>query len=81
MTTKSRYQNRERQSGRFSFDGDMSRLCTCGHTLGDHNAEAPHECWIDTDPGHPLYPTGCKCVKFRLSRKTSTVPSTDGNSL
>ena len=35
-------QNRDR-SGRYDFD-NMDALCVCGRRLGDHIAEAPHEC-------------------------------------
>lgn len=66
---KVKYQNRDSRDGRFTFDSRMDRLCACGHVLGDHYAAAPHECCIDGDPSHPLYPTGCQCSKFRLSRK------------
>lgn len=69
-----RYQNRDDRNGQFTFDGNMPRVCVCGHTLGDHNACAPHECWIDTDPKHPLYPTGCQCKKVRLSRRKTALP-------
>lgn len=73
-----RYQNRDNRDGRFTFDGSMARLCVCGHALGDHYGAAPHECCIDTMPGHPLYPTGCKCEKFRLSRRKSPPPEEVG---
>ena len=36
---------------------DMSRMCVCGKTLGDHTAARPHEC---DDTG---------CEKFRPARK------------
>lgn len=61
-------QNRDDRNGRFTFDGDMTRLCVCGHTLGDHFGGAPHDCAVGTlGPldGRPR----CECPKFRLSRK------------
>jgi hypothetical protein len=35
-------QTRSRQTGRYSFDGQLERACRCGLTLGQHTAEAPH---------------------------------------
>lgn len=65
----SKAQNRERWSGRYSFDGDMTRLCACGHTLGNHAAEAPHECFCPTfGKADPNY-AECNCQKFRPQRK------------
>lgn len=58
-------QNRDDRNGRYAFDGDMSRMCVCGHTLGEHFAGAPHECAV-----HSWKPyTPCDCPKFRLSRR------------
>lgn len=34
--------NRARRTGRYTFEGNWDRLCTCGRTLGVHDAEAPH---------------------------------------
>ena len=57
---------REPENGRFAFDGNLRRLCVCGHELGKH-IYGGFEC--GTAPS--LYPEtkGCKCQKFRLSRK------------
>lgn len=54
---------RDRKSGRYSYDGDFSRVCRCGHTLGIHAAEAPHPCFNEDDgigDGAP-----CACERFR----------------
>lgn len=69
--TKLTPQARHRSTGRYSFDGDMSKLCVCGHTLGIHAAEAPHECFnqdagLEGATGEP-----CDCMKFRLPRRKS----------
>lgn len=58
-------QNRDGRNGRYTFDGDMERLCVCGHTLGHHFGGAPHECAVSTMKPY----TPCDCPKFRPSRK------------
>lgn len=57
---------RDPVSGQYAFDGNLSRLCVCGHELGKH-IHGGWEC--GTAPS--LYPEtkGCKCQKFRPSRK------------
>jgi hypothetical protein len=50
--------NRDRK-GRYDFDGRWERLCTCGHNLGHHTAEAPHTC-IAGD----FADEGCDCARF-----------------
>lgn len=64
-----RRQSRDDRNGRYTFDGDMTRMCVCGHRLGVHAGGAPHECFISTfsksDPDHGQ----CDCPKFRLSRR------------
>jgi hypothetical protein len=61
-----RYQDRDTRNGRFDFDGNMNRLCKCGHRLGDHFAVAPRECM--NSPEGSSNPT-CDCLKFRLPRR------------
>lgn len=73
-----RGQARHRDTGQFSYQGKWNRLCVCGHELGFHAAEAPHDCFNadrlnigdagDMDPNR-FPPTDCKCQKFRPSRK------------
>lgn len=60
-----RYQNRDEQTGQYAFDGDLSRLCVCGHTLGNHIAGG-FECMLS--PECSSKPT-CDCLKFRMPRK------------
>lgn len=74
-------QARERATGRFSFEGDWGRKCVCGHELGVHTAEAPHECmnasrrhlveasddWAD----RAIEPSHCDCSRFRVERRKS----------
>ena len=55
---------RERLTGRYTFEGRFARLCTCGHPLGVHTAEAPHECIVGD-----LEDINCDCLKFRLAPK------------
>ena len=63
-------QNRDDRNGRYAFDGDMSRLCVCGHTLGDHFYGAPHECATYSKTGNTNAPdhAPCDCQKFRPKR-------------
>jgi hypothetical protein len=59
MATKQK-QSRDRETGRYGFDGKWDRLCTCGHTLGDHLAQAPHYCIAgDFHKG-----VECNCLRF-----------------
>lgn len=54
-------QNRDRSNGRYSYDGNMDRVCArCGQTLGIHTAEAPH----DIDDGF----IGRYCKGFRPAK-------------
>jgi len=47
---------RSKRDGRYTFS-DMEKVCGCGHTLGVHTADAPHEC------------LECDCETFRPARK------------
>lgn len=59
--------NRDQRDGRYTFSGDMSRLCKCGHTLGVHAAAAPHDCFHGTGAETPRDPGNlCNCQKFRI---------------
>jgi len=64
METKHR-QNRDQRNGRYTFDGDLTRMCVCGHTLAQHFHGAPHDCAAHTMAPYPK----CDCPKFRQSRK------------
>lgn len=45
------------------YENKLDAMCTCGHTMGAHLAEGPHECVAD----------GCfDCAKFRKSRAKKT---------
>lgn len=73
-----RYQPRERATGQFGFVKNWARKCLCGHELGVHAGESPHDClnedrkhitsdtddWID----RLIQPGPCDCKRFRLSR-------------
>lgn len=56
--------NRNRHNGQFAYSSDFDRLCRCGHTLGVHTGEAPHEC-INEDSFAGGTGEPCACVKFR----------------
>jgi hypothetical protein len=62
-TTTGTGHTRNRKTGQYSYSGDMTRLCTCGHTLGTHAAEAPHDCFAGDDGV-----TSCDCGQFRPAR-------------
>lgn len=69
-----REQKRE-TNGQYAFDGNLDRLCVCGHTLGVHGAGSPADCLLYSLPkAEQLQNVGgdkpdCGCLKFRLSRK------------
>lgn len=69
MTDNRRSQNRDQVTGQYAFDGDMSRMCVCGHTLGAHVAGG----WDCLNGNRMVGPecdgTPCSCEKFRLSRR------------
>lgn len=54
---------RNRNNGQYSYTSGFDRLCKCGHTLGTHTGEAPHEC-INEDVGNG---EPCTCLKFKLA--------------
>lgn len=60
MATKQQHTTRERSTGRYGFDGNWERLCTCGHRLGFHTGVAPHSC-IASD----FIKCDCECTRFR----------------
>lgn len=69
-------QNPKREpDGKYAFDGNLDRMCVCGHTLGNHSCGTPADCLLYSLPEgeRKLYPGGdkpvCGCLKFRLSRK------------
>lgn len=66
---RAKLQSREDNSGRFTFDGDLDRLCVCGHTLGHHAGGSPHECFVGTLSRSDPNRAECNCPKFRPSRK------------
>lgn len=61
--------------GKYAFDGNLERLCVCGHTLGFHGCGSPADCLFDAmDADDKADQPGadkpeCGCQKFRLSRK------------
>jgi hypothetical protein len=67
---KNRQQDRD-QEGRYTFDGNLDRLCVCGHTLGHHSGGAPHDCLVYSFPKGDPNKAECDCPKFRLSRRKS----------
>lgn len=74
-------QNRDQDTGRFTFEGKWSRLCKCGHELGVHTAAAPHECMnadrqaIMADwSGEPGQACDCKRFRPRRSGRPSIAP-------
>lgn len=73
-STSKRVQKRE-YDGKYTFDGDFSRLCVCGHSFGVHSAGSQASCLLyslsDDDPARQLEatPDDCGCEKFRLSRR------------
>jgi hypothetical protein len=68
-----RSQNREPGNMRFAFDGDMNRMCTCGHRLGVHGPGGI-ECLAGTNVWDDPNPRGveCECTKFKQSRRKAS---------
>lgn len=60
--------NRDRQTGRFGFDGDHSRRCTCGHALAVHAGAAPHSCLNEDSGLEGATGSACACARFALAR-------------
>lgn len=76
MSTE-RVQKRE-ANGQYAFDGDLTRLCVCRHSLAVHAAGSPADCLLYSlsanDPQRAIEETRgglveCGCRKFRLSRR------------
>jgi hypothetical protein len=67
-----RNQIRDNVTGQYAFDGNMDRVCVCGHTLGIHCAGG-FDCFAQPTEGHPFYVEGlvapCDCQRFHQSRK------------
>lgn len=57
------------QDGRCDLDGRLDRVCVCGHTLGDHAAVSPHECFRHTFADVTAEDKRCKCPKFRERKR------------
>lgn len=63
--------------GQYAFDGNLQRLCVCGHSLAVHSAGSPADCLLyslpENDPQrqHERAPIDCGCKKFRLTRAKS----------
>lgn len=61
--------------GKYAFDGNLDRLCVCGHTLGDHASGSPADCLVYSFSGSDRAKMvngdkpNCGCLKFRLSRR------------
>jgi len=71
MSKLTKAQNRERSTGRYSFDGDLDRLCVCGHPLGLHMGEAPHDCAVSTFSDIDPNKAECDCPRFRPARRAA----------
>jgi hypothetical protein len=72
-----RVQKRE-TNGQYAFDGDLTRLCVCRHSLAVHSAGSPADCLLyslpPNDPQRAIEnrnggPEECGCTRFRLSHR------------
>lgn len=65
---------RNPDDGRFAFDGNMNRICVCGHRLGIHGPRGI-ECLAGTNVPDDPNPPGveCPCTKFRPAATPRTV--------
>lgn len=64
-------QNREANTGKYTFDGDMSRLCVCGHALGLHTAARVRLDGKTLQPCADSHAPDCKCQCFKPAKKAS----------
>lgn len=63
-------QHMRRNDGRFDYS-DMTRMCTCGHNLGEHGGEhTDRGCVHESDEPDTDGKYGCSCGKFKPARKT-----------
>lgn len=76
MSTAAKARKRE-HDGRYAFDGDLTRLCVCRHSLAVHSAGSPADCLLySLPPNDPQRASEnqyggieeCGCIKFRLSK-------------
>lgn len=56
--------NRDKK-GKYSYS-NFDLICTCGHRLGSHTAEYPHDCCYGEHPEN--YNQVCKCNGFKLKK-------------
>lgn len=68
-------------TGRYTFDGNLDRMCVCGHTLGVHSCGDDAGCiFYSLSQAERLGQPGenhkdCGCQRFRQSRRTLTPQS------
>lgn len=62
MTNATNETKRARKTGRYTFS-KLDKLCTCGATLGSHEAEAPHQLDDACAPGFVKFCPGFKPAK------------------
>lgn len=72
------YTQKRETDGRYAFDGNLHRLCICGHSLAVHSAGSPADCLLYSFPedsnerrAEKATPIDCDCKRFRLSRRKS----------
>jgi hypothetical protein len=70
--------NNRDKKGKYSYS-DMNMLCVCGHALGSHTGEYPHDCCYGDDPENMVQQTTCVCdsIGFKpanISKNTSNPP-------
>lgn len=53
---------RDPVTGQYAFDGDLARVCLCGHPLGVHVSGGFDCINQDVGDGEP-----CDCARFRAS--------------
>ena len=51
--------------GKYDHDGDLNRMCVCGHTFGDHSSGSPADCLAYSLHGASEFDKACRCLKFR----------------
>lgn len=65
-------------NGQYAYNGNLERMCVCGHAFGHHGGGSPADCLVYSFPENERKEwvngdkPNCGCEKFRLSRKKTT---------
>lgn len=60
------HRNRNTNSGKYTYT-NLDLMCKCGHKLGTHTGEYPHDCCYGEKPEE--YKQTCNCDGFIKNKK------------